>query len=82
MKTLSTLLFMFSIFILGSCSVFKMSSSDFIPPQAWKSGITYPVMTSGLKPGEITDLLYLGPVSNISLIGNGNAFVTMLNWIV
>jgi hypothetical protein len=38
-----------------------------------ESGITYPILTSGLKPGEITGLLYLGSVSNISLIGNGNA---------
>ena len=49
-----------------------MSSSDFIPTHVLESGVTYPVMTSGLNPGEITGLLYLGPVSHIALIGNGN----------
>jgi hypothetical protein len=73
MKVISIVIFVLSTYILGSCSGFKMSSSDFIPTHVLESGVTYPVMSSGLKPGEINDLLYLGTASNISLIENGNA---------
>ncbi len=72
MKILSIVLFLLSMYFFSSCSGFKMSSSDFIPPNVLKSGVNYPVMTSGLKSGDITGLLYLGPVSNISLIEKGN----------
>jgi hypothetical protein len=72
MKILSIVIFVLSIYLLGSCSSYKMSSSDFIPPPVMEKGVTYPAMTSGLKPGEINDLLYLGLVSHIALIGNEN----------
>jgi hypothetical protein len=75
MKLLSIALFLVSVYILGSCSESKMSSSDFLPPRGAESGLAYQPMTSGLKPGEITDLLYLGPVSNVYLIKNSNAMI-------